>query len=204
MLKKQIRTLGHQAIVKEQRSHQETFDELSQTAGVDRQLLADELSKIPSNGKQGNTASLRYIFIAALALLGILRILSIILIGIEGSLNMGLISLLVAFGVIVPGIGIYAALFGKSELYTTTGILLAISLFRSITRGELSAEPETWIALIPFAVAVGLAFYIPFKLKTPHKKVVSESYVDGKLVKKINYEFEDTRVSDSNILDSTF
>jgi hypothetical protein len=204
MLKKQIRTLGHKAIVKNNKSHQEAFDELSQNENIDKQLLANELSKIPSNGKQKSTASLRYIFIAALVLLAAIRIIGIIMIGMESSVNMGLVYMLVAFGVLIPGLGVYAALFGKSELYMTTGILLGISLFRSVSRGELNVEPETLVALIPFAVAIGLAFFIPFKLKTPHKRVITESYVDGKLVKKVDYEFEDTRLNESDILDSTF
>lgn len=204
MLKKQIRTLGHKAIVKNNKSHQEAFDELSQNENIDKQLLANELSKIPSNGKQKSTASLRYIFIAALVLLAAIRIIGIIMIGMESSVNMGLVYMLVTFGVLIPGLGVYAALFSKSELYMTTGILLGISLFRSVSRGELNVEPETLVALIPFAVAIGLSFFIPFKLKTPHKRVVTESYVDGKLVKKVDYEFEDTRLNESDILDSTF
>lgn len=204
MIKKQMRILGHKAIVKNNKSHQEAFDELSQTEGVDRQLLADELSKIPSNGKQKSTTSLRYIFIAALGLLAALRILGIIVIGMEGSINMGLIALMVLFGVFVPVMGIYAALYAKVELYMTTGILLGISLFRSISRGELNTEPETLVSLIPFAVAMGLAFYIPLKLKTKNTRIITERFVDGKTVKKVDYEFEDTRMNESDILDSTF
>ena len=197
-----MRTLGHKAIVKNNKSHQEAFDELSQKQGVNKQVLASELSKIPSNGKQKSTTALRYVFIATLVLLAAIRIVGIVLIGMESSVNMGLMYMLIAFGVFIPGLGVYAALVGKSELYVTTGILLGVSLFRSVSGGELNLEPETLVALVPFAIAIGLAFFIPFKLKTPHRRVITESHVDGKLVRKVDYEFEDTRLNESDILDS--
>ncbi len=201
MTKKQIRSAGYKAIVKENKSHQEAFDDISSIQGVDQKLLADELSKIPSNGKQKSTSTLRYIFIAALILLAGMRILAIVLLGIDGNIGGSIIMLLVLFGVVVPGIGIYAALVSKVELYMTTGIFLSISLFRSLTKGEITTDPETLIGLIPFAVAVALAFFIPTKLKTPYKRTVVEHFIDGKTNKKIEYIFEDTRLNQEDILD---
>lgn len=204
MTKKQIRAAGYNFIVKENKSHQETFDELSITNGIEKKMLADELSKIPSNGKQNSTSALRYIFIISLVLLAGLRIFGIIVLGMSTSMNASVIGLLVFFGVIVPGIGIYGAIYAKVELYMTTGIFLTISLFRSITRGELNAEPETLLVMIPFFVAVALAFFIPTRLKTSYQRTVKEHFIDGKSQKKIAYEFEDTRASDSGLLDSNF
>lgn len=204
MLKVQIRSHGHKAIVKNNKSHQEVFDELSQTEGVNLQLLADELSKIPSNGKQKSTGSLRYIFVAALVILAIMRILALVLIGMEGTLDLGFLLFMLIIILIAPGIGIFAAFSGRAHSYMSCGILLLITLFQSIRRGELQMEPQALIVLIPFFLAIVLAFYIPTKLKTPYKRIETESYVDGKLVKKIDYAFEDTRVNESDILDSKF
>lgn len=201
MTKKQIRLAGYDAIVKENKSHQEAFDDITSTQGIDRKLVAQELSKIPSSGKQKSTSTLRYIFIAALALLAAMRILTIVLLGIEGNINGSIIGLLVLFGVVIPGVGIYAALFSKVELYMGTGIFLSVSLFRALMKGEMTADPETLIGLIPFAVAVALAFFIPTKLKTPYKRNVVEHYIDGKLNKKVEYVFEDTRLNQADILD---
>lgn len=201
MHKKQIRKIAYSSIVKENKSHQEAFDDISSTEGVDQKMLADELSKTPSNGKQKSTLTLRYIFIGALTILAALRIMAIVLLGMEGNINGSLIGIMVLFGVFVPGLGIYAALFSKVEFYMSTGIFLTISLFRSITRGEMNAEPETLIGLVPFAIAVALAFYIPTRLKTVYKREVTERSVDGKLNKEIVYIFEDTRLNQSDLLD---
>lgn len=204
MIRSQIRNLGGKAIVKNNKSHQETFDELSQTPGVDRQYLAQELSKIPSNGKQKSTASLRYTFIACLIFLAALRVLAIVMLQAEVAFSLRFLGFIIIVALVVPVVGIYAALFHKIQYYQATGILLAFSLFQSIRRGELVMEVESLLVLVPFAGAVFLVFFIPSKMKTPFKKTVSEKYEDGKLVKKIDYVFEDTRVNESGLLDSKF
>lgn len=203
MIKKQLRTLGHKAIVKEHKSHQEAFDEISEHPGVDRKLLADELSKIPSSGKLKATTSLRYTFIAALAILGGVRLLALVLLMIEGGMpNLGFLAILIALSVAVPVLGIYTALAGRVEHYTTTGVLLAISVFRAVSRGEIHIDWESLIFLLPLVIAFGLAFYIPTKLKTPYKRTVTNHFSDGKSQEKEHYYFEDTRYNETTILDN--
>jgi hypothetical protein len=204
MIKSQIRNLGGKAIVKEKKSHQETFDELSQTPGVDQQFLAEELSKIPSSGKVKSTASLRYTFIACLAFLGVLRMVGIVMAQIEIRFDLRFVLFVVILSLIAPAAGIYAALFHKIHFYRTAGILLIFGLYQSIKRGQLALEAESLLVLIPFAAAVFLAFYIPSKLKTPYKKSITENFKDGKLTKEADYVFEDTRMTESDILDATF
>ena len=204
MTKKQLRSAGYKAIVKNHKSHQEAFDEINETPGIDQHLLAEELTKIPSSGKQQATTSLRYIFIVSLILIIAMRIYAIVVLGIEGGMNPSLIGVLLLFGILIPGYGIYAALFSKSELYSMVGFLLILGIFRFVTRESFSADPITYIAYIPFAIAIGLAFFIPFKLKTPFKKTVSEHFIDGKMQHKTRYEFEDTRANQSDLLDSKF
>lgn len=204
MTKKQLRSAGYKAIVKNHKSHQEAFDEISETPGIDRQLLADELTRIPSSGKQQSTTLLRYIFILALALIIAMRIYTIVIMGFGGGMTQSIIGVLILFGILLPGYGIYAALFSKSDLYSMVGILLLLGIVRFVTRELFTADPITYIAFIPFAVAIALAFYIPFKLKTPYKKTVSERFIDGKMQQKTHYEFEDTRANQSDLLDSKF
>ncbi|MFK7787299.1 MAG: hypothetical protein AB8B56_19405 [Crocinitomicaceae bacterium] len=204
MTASQIRNKGYAAIVKNNQSHQEVFDELTQTKGVDRDLLAEELSKIPSSGKQKSTASLRYIFVTCLAFIALLRLLAIVMVQIEGRVDLLFLVFLSTIIIIVPVLGTYAALFHKNHLYTGTGLLLIVSLLRTIQHGELPMKLESLIVIIPFATSIFLAFHIQSKLKTAYKKTMTESYTDGKLVKKIDYVFEDTRVNESNLLDSEF
>jgi len=202
MTAKEIRKLGHEAIIKENRSHQEVFDELSQKEGIDRELLAFELSKIPSNGKQKSSAVLRYFLIAFLLFIALLRIASIILIRMEGRVDLLFLIFLLLIILIVPALGIYATLFHKVELYKTTGFLLILSLFQSIRRGELVIEQKSLIVIIPFIVGAFLAFYIPSRLKTPYKTTTTEKFVDGQLVKTTKYVFENTRIDESGLLDA--
>lgn len=204
MLKKQIRTLGHKAIVKENKSHQEAFDEISQTPGVDLKLLADELSKIPSSGKQKATAGLRYTFMGALLVLGGYRVLGIVLLMTDGLPNIGFIAFIILLSIFVPVVGIYASLTRRVEHYTTTGILLGIAVFRSVSKGEIHVDINSLFYLLPVVIAFGLAFYIPTKLKTPYKRMVTNHFSDGKTQEKVSYYFEDTRFDGMDVLDRQF
>jgi hypothetical protein len=202
MTKREIRKAGHLAIVKDGNSHQDAFDAIQAKGKVERNLLAEELSKIPSTGKLKSTLILRGIFIGALSLIIVARVISLVTIGLEGQFNMGLLIGLVALGILVPVIGIYGALFAQPHLYYSTGMLVGLSIFRSLTNGEMVVSSEMIVILIPFFVAVVLAFFIPSKLKTPYKKSTSEHIIDGKSVKRMEYVFEDTRLNPTDLLDN--
>lgn len=204
MIKKQIRTLGYKSIVKENKSHQEAFDEISQSPGVDLKLLADELSKIPSSGKQKATASLRYTFIGALVVLGGYRVLGTLLLLTDGVPDIGFMVFIILLSIFVPVIGIYTAISGRVEHYTTTGILLGMAVFRSVSKGEIHIDVNSLFFLLPVLIAFVLAFYIPTKLKTPYKRTVSNHFSDGQTQEKVNYHFEDTRFNAMDVLDRQF
>ena len=196
-----IRKAGYKAIVKENKSHQEAFDELSTSSSVDKKMLADELSKIPSSGRQNATSNLRSIFIGALVILIGLRLWGIVTVSLSGFLDAGIILIMVLFSVFVPALGIYGALASKAQVYRTTGFLLGINIIRAISSGGIYGEPKALITFGFIAIAIGLAFYIPSQLKTGYKKVMTEHYKDGQLMKQVKYSFEDTRARQSDILD---
>lgn len=202
MTKREIIKAGRTAIIKNGKSHQEAFDEIKEIEKVERNMLAEELAKIPSSGKLKSTVILRGIFVAALVIIIALRVLSLLAIGLNENINFALVLGILALGIIVPVVGIYGALFARPNNYFPTGILMVVSVFRSMTQGEMTANTETFIVLIPFVVAAFLAFFIPSRLKTPFKKIVSEQFVDGKMVKRMEYVFEDTRLKPSEVLDS--
>lgn len=203
MTKKEIRKSAHQSIFKNGLSHQECFDQLRDSNTSDLELLASEVSKIPSSGKTKRTAALRYTFIGFLVIIMLLRIMGIVVIGMEGDLDPKLLVILVLLGIFLPVYGIYGALTGRVEIYFFTGIFLIVSTVRSFARNAVELDSDTLIGLIPVAAAVILSFLIPSKLKTPFKKSLSPVEFDGKTVNRTEYIFEDTRISREDVLDST-
>lgn len=201
MTKKEIRKSGYSGIFKEGKSHQECFDELKDKNKNNLEELANELSKIPSNGKTKDTIILRNSFIVALLILILLRVVGIVIIGIEGNINTPILVSIVLLGIALPIYGIYGAIYGKTEAYYTTGIFLAISLLRGFGKGEINLEIESLVAIAPILYAIVMAYLIPYKYKTPYKKVLQKTETDGKGKSIIDYQFEDTRTSNEDILD---
>jgi hypothetical protein len=196
MNKRKIKKAAYKAIVKDNKTHQETFDELRKTSSIDTETLADEVAKIPNSSKHNRLQTLRFIFIGTLGVIMFLRVLGVFSIISLKVMNPSILLVAVGLGLIVPVIGVYGALTARVELYRTTGILLVLSVVRSFTNGQVSADPINYLVLIPFAIAISLAFYIPTKLKTDYSKKVVKHEVDGKT--KTSYQF----IFDSNDLEA--
>lgn len=203
MTKRQIRKAAYHAIVKENKSHQEAFDELRKTRSIELDTLADEVSKIPSPTKQKNQQTLRYIFIGLLSLVIILRILAVLVITSMENVNINLLLVAIVLGLVIPAVGIFGALTSRVELYQTTGILLILSVIRSFTSGPISTDPIDFIVLIPFLGAAVLAFYIPTRLKTNYSKKVLKQEVAGEVKTSLQFTFDSPKYSTDNELIDT-
>ncbi|MFM9983650.1 MAG: hypothetical protein ACKVOK_00355 [Flavobacteriales bacterium] len=201
MTKRQIRKEGYQLIVKSGKSHQEAFDTLKDENSSELKGLAEILSSIPSSGKQKEMATLRYVFMGLLFVIILLRLASVLPMFIAGTVNTPLIITIVVLGMFVPALGIYATLSGKTELYNSVGLLLGLSLIRSLGREALSADVVTVIVIGIIVLTIILAYYIPYKLKTPFTTTFSTENVQGINQYITHYHFEDTRLKREDVLD---
>jgi NADH:ubiquinone oxidoreductase subunit K len=119
------------------------------------------------------------------------------------SVDMKFILIAVFAALVVPGIGIYGALTAKVELYLSTGILLLLTLLRTVANKNFSHEPLDYIFFIPVLAAAAIAFYLPYKLKIPYKKAVEQKYVGTELKSMAVYQFEESRLtSNLDLLDN--
>lgn len=200
MTKRKIKKAAYQAVVKEGKTHQDTFDELRKSSEIGQDALADEVSKIPSFNKNNSQQFLRYIFVGILCLVIIMRTLAIVGLSLESNINSNIIIFAILIGVLIPVYGIVGALTSRVDAYRTVGILFILSIFRSFTKGEMSSDPLNYLALIPFVAAIVLAFYIPTKLKTNYKKQVDKKEEDGKVITSYQYVFESNGISSNNEL----
>lgn len=198
LTKRELKKAAYQMIFKEGKSHQEAFDNLRKTKSIASDDLAEMIAKIASRQKLKEQYVLNYIFIGLLAVIIILRGLSIVGLG---STDMGILSIAFLIAFIVPGLGIYGALAGKTEFYFSTGALLLITMIRTITNQNFSNDPLNFVFAIPIVLASVLAFYLPSKLKTPYKKTIEQKEVDGVVKPRAIYQFEENRFFREDLLD---
>lgn len=202
MTKREIKKAAYESIVKNRKSHQETFDSLRLDKTSDLDELAEIISKIPSENKNNKYQNLRYIFIGTLILVLLIRSLSVVLymLSEQADRTVMLIGLVVIL--IAPAVGIYAALSSKIDNYHSSAILLILVIVRSFRE---NIEPDIWtmLSIAPFLVAIALAFYIPTKLKTNYTKSTINEEKDGIIHKKLVYTFENSEeLKNSELLDS--
>jgi len=203
MTKRQITKEAYRRIVKENEPHQKVYDDLKSQTDVDWENVAKIVSNMPSLSKREQNKGLIYTYIALLGVVIILRSLGIIaLLGLS-NFNGPMLLILLALGLVVPGVAIYGALVNKVPVYYSTAGLLAFGMFRSFTKesGFLD-NPINMVVLIPFVVVIVLAIVIPYRLKAKHELKVVEIEVDGvkKKRRKVIFETEDD-FSTSEILD---
>ncbi|MGV3632606.1 MAG: hypothetical protein ACO1O6_15475 [Bacteroidota bacterium] len=203
MTRRQLKKAAYEMIVKENNSHQETFDSLRKDAENGSEELAGDISSVPSRIRQQQNQVLIYIYVALLGLIIIFRSLTLFLLLGFQDLNPGLIFLIIALGLVVPGIGIYGALTRRAEIYRTTGILLLISIIRSFSNGQIDLDPLTLAFLTPGLATIVLAFYIPTRLKTGFTKKVVQEETDGKIRKRTEITFENSdKILAPDVLDA--
>lgn len=203
MTKRQLRKAAYKAIVKENKSHQEAFDELSQDSSVDLDKLADELSLVPSPAKNSKLQTLRYLFIGILVLIVLLRIVGMISLNELMQLDPKFLILAVILGLFVPIYGIVGALTSRAEFYRTTSMLIALNLFRTLISGKMSTELFDLLFLIPSIIAVILGVYLPLKLRTMYVKNRIREEIDGVTKSRYEYVFENNKLpGNSELIDA--
>ncbi|MBL1280178.1 MAG: hypothetical protein COA33_007895 [Fluviicola sp.] len=191
MTKRKVKKAIYQSIFVEQKSHKETFDEFRGESDLTPDELADEVAKVPSRQKNEELLTLRIVFIISLCLVILLRIGGIYALTLTENLPIFVLLIALVFGLVIPAMGIFAAIKGRVELYYLTGIFLVVGTLRSFTKGlDTSNLLIIGAVLIPFFIAVILAFYIPKKMKTKFTKKVVSDTVDGQASKKLVYQFE--------------
>jgi hypothetical protein len=202
MTKRQARKAAYRLILKESKSHQAAFDELSGDKGLGNDDLAEEISKIPSERKRKSFAPLVYLYIGLLLLIIALRSLSIYVLATSDTFNAALILMAVILVVAFPIYGIYGALTARNESYKTIAIIMGLSIFRSFRQSPDEFSTEFFLVLIPFVALIGLGLFIPYKLKTPYTISVVKEQDGVQLKSKKKYTFEASRLADEDLLDS--
>tara|TARA_B100000508_G_scaffold138385_1_gene134372 strand:- start:56645 stop:57247 length:603 start_codon:yes stop_codon:yes gene_type:complete len=179
MNKRQVRKKAYRSIIKGNKTHQMTYDNLKQQRGdLTREEVAEEISKIPSRKRINTLKTLRYTFLSVMILIGLIRLLALFSL-IEGLDELWILLITVLISLAVPVIGVLAVFYNHATLYRAAGGLLIYSIYKSVTNSSFTFDTTFLIALIPIVAGVILAFYIPFKLKTPYQ-VISKKGEDGK------------------------
>lgn len=205
MTKRQARNAGHKAIFIEDKSHQETFNELRDKTKISGEELAKILSQIPSRYLHEKTRSLWIGYIAILCLILIFRALSAFVL-VQATFNGSpkILLLLLLLGVLIPTIGIFGAYKGKMHLVTIVPVLILLHFFRSITKSETSFSVEHIVFFVFVAVLGILAYRIYVKWKTPFKKrVIVVKKEDGREVKQLEFTFDEVTKSNEDLLDAS-
>lgn len=183
MNKFKTRKAIYNSIVREDKTHQETFDDLSQKTSCELKWLADEIAKFPSKSRNEKYKALRFIYIGLLGLAIILRVVWTLSIVQLDVINNSALFLLVALGVLIPLMGIIGSIKRNIQSYATMAIISFINIFKSINYFESSDNPLLLIGLFPYVGIIILALYIPSQLKTPYKiEVIEEEGNTGVLI----------------------
>lgn len=202
MTKKEVLKEAKQLIFKEQESHQAAFDNLKNgKSKLHNSELAEYLSKIPSVSKFKSVSNWRYIFITLLIVLIILRLLFFYVLMEEGALPALSIALIISL--LIPAMGIVAALSHRVNLYRIVGIFIGLGLLRAIPQMIGAFDPWDLIGIVPAAIVVTLAFYIPEKMKTPFKKEFVAATVNGTKKGYYKFTFDEVAIAgEVDLLDS--
>lgn len=202
MTKKEVLKEAKQLIFKEQESHQSAFETLKNgKSKLHNSELAEYLSKIPSVTKFNSVSAWRYVFITLLIVLIILRLLFFYVLMEDGTLPALSIALLISL--IIPAVGIVAALTHRVNLYRIVGVFVGIGLLRTIPQMIGAFDPWDLVGVVPAAIVVALAFYIPEKMKTPFKKEFVSVDVAGKKKGYYKFTFDDVKITgEEDLLDS--
>lgn len=200
MTKRQLRKATYKAIVKENKSHQEAFDELSQDNSVDLDDLANELSQVPSPAKNSSQQLLRYTFIGVLILIIIIRILGILGLDYQMKLDPIFLLLVIVLGLFAPVYGIVGVLTSRIYFYRSTAMLIGLNLFRSLKDIQGDTEPIAFLIFVPFLAAIALGLFIPTKLKTNYTKTRIKEEIDGNTRSSYIYTFENSKLPGNNEL----
>lgn len=201
MTKRQIRREGYDLIVNLGMSHQEAFDILRERTKIGLNSLARQLSQIPSRKKMDRTRVLRFVLIFLLLFVITVWSLDLVHSLISVPFKFTSVYIRIFLGIVIPGTGIYAALYGRLEFYNVVGFFLLISLFKLIRIHGIELDLETTSVYGAFTLAAFLSFYLYFAQKTTFRKWTSFKIADGVQKEITQYQFENTRMKREDVLD---
>lgn len=201
MTKREIRKKGQASILKEGKTHQETYDALRNEKGIEADVLAEELAKIPSPSRMAATANLRYSLIVLLSLLIILRAITIAIYGAAFDFHPAIILPIVLLGILVPGIGIWAAFKGTYHQLFAIGLLIILSVVRGLKDTDFT-DTITLVILAFVMATVGICFFVAYNLKSTYRKTTRETSLNGQLRTQVYHEFESPSFDSDELLDS--
>lgn len=203
MTKREARKAAYRQIVNENKGHQQVFDELRASSGLEVNVLAKIVSEVPSAEKRRQNKTLVTIFIVLCALTIITRILGVVGLSLVGELNTPLLMIVLALGLIVPAVAIYGAVTWRMEMLLGSAGLLGFSLFRTLTKDRfLLEDPVNLVALIPHVLVIVFAIVIPMRAKTKFTEKVVTDEIDGKKVSRKTVVFEkQDQLTDTELLD---
>lgn len=180
MNKFQIRKAAYTSIVKDGKTHQETFNELGTKTSVDLKWLANEVSKIPSKSKNEKQSVLRYIYMGLLLLAITLRVVGMIALTQFNSEKLNVLLVLMVLGVVIPLLGIIGSVKRSRQSYAGLAIISFVIIFDTLSKIDISQNPLLLIGLFPYVGIIILALYIPSLLKTPYKvELLQQEGPDG-------------------------
>lgn len=203
MTKRQTKKAIYQAIVKDGKSHQQAFDELKSSSEMDLESLANEVSKVPSAAKNEQFKTLVYSYVILLGVIIVLRALGVFGLFYGQNINMNLILLFIALGIVFPVMGIVGALTFRIDSYRSIAIIMILGIVRSFNKEVIDAIDIYFIlTLIPFLAVIILAFIIPTKLKTEYTKKVNKTESEGKVKTSLSFVFdENVAIERADLLD---
>ncbi|MFT5858811.1 MAG: hypothetical protein ACI865_000904 [Flavobacteriaceae bacterium] len=202
MTKREVRKTAYRHIVNEGKSHQQTYNDLRVATDTETDLLASEVSKIPSKNKRAKLKGLIYAYVGILALIITLRLLGGMAFFEESRINQQGLLFFILLGIIAPIYGIYGALTARVESYTTLAAVLALNIFRSVRYEPNFEDPILLLGYLPFLAGIVLGIIIPMKLKTKYTKAVTKKEVDGNMKSITKVTYEKDQAQDDDLLDS--
>jgi len=204
MTKREARKEAYRQIVKQNSTHQEVFDELRGTSSLDVSALATVVAAIPSAEKREKYKSLTIVFVVVCSIVILLRVLGLVAMTAAMNVNMPIFLLALVLGLVVPAVAIFGALTWRMEMLQGSAGLFVLALIRSFSNvKEVSNDPIILVAVVPFLVAIILAFLIPYKVKTGFRETVITEEKDGKRISKKTVVFDQQeKIQSLDLLDS--
>lgn len=190
----------YNSIITEGNSHQLTFDTLLGNSDMQPEMLAREVSRVPSIVKREQWRILNYVYIALLGAFCLLRIWWFFTMGALGGVEISQTLWLVLLSIFMPVLGIWAALTARMETYNIVGIVLIINIFQSV-KAIIGSSPVAWAATVMTLSIIFLSFFLPYKLKTPYtRKQVVDADTTGTMTTTYVFD-EESRIAHGELLD---
>lgn len=203
MTKKLARKEAYLQIVKQNKNHQEVFDQLKTTSGLEITFLATIMSGIPSEAKRRNNKTLIVVMILCCSLFIVLQMLKFWLFFSVPGIDLKSLVIYTFLGVILPVFVIISAIRWKMEPIGAVSLLLILIVIGTLVEeGVQLIDPFQLLSLLLQMGIIVLGFMLLFRTRTAFE--VTESIVerDGKSVFRQVVTFnEEAKIENTNLLD---